>query len=128
LFGIFQACFGKPLLGLELGDAGSFFNDGAAIGRTAAENLSDTTLLDEGIGLRPESGAHEQLLNIAETAELAIQQVLAVSGAEQTARYNDLSRAERLLKLAAADFEDYLGTLVGRSQSQTRIARRDQLA
>ena len=59
LLGLFQARFRQPLLGLELGDAGGFFDDGAAVGGTAAQNLSDASLLDQRIRLRPQPRAHE---------------------------------------------------------------------
>ena len=92
LLGVFEARFGQPLLGLELGDAGSFFDDGAAVGGTAAQDLPDASLLDQGVGLRPQTGAHEEFLNIAQAAELAVQQVFAFAGAEQAAGDHDLAQ------------------------------------
>ncbi len=79
LLGVFQARLGQPLLGLELGDAGGFFEDGAAVGGPAAENLPDASLLDQRIRLRPEASAHEQFLNIAEAAQLAVEQIFAIA-------------------------------------------------
>ena len=58
-FGIFQARLGQPLLGFEFGHARGLFNNRAAIGRTAAQDLSNAPLLDQCIGLRPQTGAHE---------------------------------------------------------------------
>ena len=89
--GVFEAGFGEALLGLELGDAGGFFENRAAVGGTAAEDLADASLLDERVGLGPEAGAHEQFLNVAQAAELAVQQIFAVAGAEQAARDHDFS-------------------------------------
>ena len=44
--GVFQSRFGEPLLGLELRNAGSLFQNRAAIGRAAAQDLPDASLLD----------------------------------------------------------------------------------
>ena len=71
--GVFQACFRQPLLRFELRDPGRFFNNGAAIRRTAGENLPDASLLDQRIRLRPQARSHEQFLNVAQTAQLAIE-------------------------------------------------------
>ena len=104
--GVFQARFGQPLLGLELGDAGGLFDDGAAIRGTAAQDLPDASLLDQGVGFRPQAGPHEQFLNIAQAAQLAVQQVFAVAGAEQAAGDHDLARVKLLLvELAAANLQ-----------------------
>ena len=53
--GVFQARLRQPLAGLELGDAGGLFDDGAAVGRLAAQNLPDAPLLDDGVRLRPQA-------------------------------------------------------------------------
>ena len=60
----------------------------------AAQDLPDAALLDDGVGLGPEAGAHEDVLNVAQAAELAVQQILAFAGAEQAARDRDLARLE----------------------------------
>ncbi len=106
--GVFQARLGQPLAGLELRDASGFFDDGAAVGRLAAQNLPDAPLLDDGVRLRSQAGAHEDVLDIAQAAELAVQQVLALAGAEQAARNHDLARFECALELAAANLEHYV--------------------
>ena len=79
LLGIFQARFGQALLGLEFRDPGGFFNDGAAVGGTAAQNLPDASLLDQRVGLGAEARAHEQFLDVAQAAQFSIQQVFAVA-------------------------------------------------
>ena len=53
LLGIFETRFGKPFLGLELCDTCGFFEDGAAIRWTAAQNLAYPSLLDQGVGFWP---------------------------------------------------------------------------
>ena len=104
--GIFEAGFGETLLGFELRDSRGFFENRAAVGGTAAENLADASLLDQGVGFRAEAGAHEEFLNVAQAAEFAVEQVFAVAGAEQAARDYDFSCAELLLvEFAAADLE-----------------------
>ena len=90
---------------LNFGDAGGLFDDGAAVGRLAAEDLADASLLDDGVGLGPEAGAHEDVLNVAQAAELAVEQIFAFAGAEQAARDCDFSGLEGALELAAADLE-----------------------
>ncbi len=104
--GVLEASFRQPLARFVLGDAGGFFNDGAAVGRLAAQDLPDATLLDDGVGLRAKAGAHEDVLNVAQAAELAVQQVFAFAGAEESARDLDFAGLESALELAAADFED----------------------
>ncbi len=49
---VFETGFGQALLGLEFRDASRFFEDGAAIGGTAAEDLPNTSLFNQGIGFR----------------------------------------------------------------------------
>ena len=56
---IFEPGFGEAFLRLELCDARGFFNHRAAIGRTAAQDLPDASLLDERVRLRSQAGAHE---------------------------------------------------------------------
>src|ERR1019366_9429069 len=106
--GVFEASFCEALAGLELGDAGGLFDDGAAVGRFAAEDLSDATLFDDGVGLRPEARSHEDVLNVAQTAEFSVEQVFAFTGAEQAAGDCDLSRLEGADKLAVSNLQDYV--------------------
>ena len=87
---------------------GRFFNDGAAVGGTAAQNLSDASLLDERVRFRPQARPHEQFLDVAQAAQFSIQQVFAVAAAEQAARHRNLSGVVLLLiEFAAADFQNY---------------------
>ena len=60
----------------------------------AAQDLADAPLLDERVRFRPQARAHEQFLNVAQPAELAVQQVFAIAGAEQPPRDHDLARFE----------------------------------
>ncbi len=62
----FEAEFREAFFGLEAGDAGGLFDDGAAVVRLGAEKLADALLLDDGVALRPEAGAHKDVLNVAQ--------------------------------------------------------------
>jgi len=95
--GIFQSRLCQSLLGLEFRDPCGFFNNGAAVGRTAAQDLSYAPLLDQCIRLRPQACAHEQFLDVTQAAQLSIQQIFAVSRSEQPSRDHDLARAKLLL-------------------------------
>ena len=105
--GFFEARFGEALLRFELGDAGGFFDDRAAIGRLAAQDLSNTALFDDRVGLRSETGAHEDVLDIAQAAELAVEQVFAFARPEQAARDDDLALLESgAIELATTNLEN----------------------
>jgi hypothetical protein len=60
--------FGESLFCLEFRDPRRLFDDGAAVGRTAAQNLADASLLDERVGLRSQARSHEQFLDVAQAA------------------------------------------------------------
>ena len=106
-----QAQFGEALLGLEAGDSGGLFEDGAAVHGLGAEDLADALLADDGVGLSAQAGAHEDVLNVAQAADLAVDQVLGVAGAEEAAGDGDLTGADRgAAKAAAADLEDDTGS------------------
>ncbi len=49
----------------------------AAVERLGAEELADALLADDGVGFAAEAGAHEDVLNVAEAADLAVEEVLA---------------------------------------------------
>ncbi len=111
--GIFETRFRQPFLGLELGDPRGFFDDRAPVGGTAGKDLAYAPLLDQSIGLRSETRPHEKFLDVTQTAELAIQQVLAIAGAKQPAGDDDFATVELLLgEFTAADLEYH-----GRSRS-----------
>ena len=93
LLGAFQLGFGQPLARLELGDAGGFFDHRAAVLRLGAEDLPDAPLLDDGVALRPQAGAHEDVLDVAQARGAAVDQVFAFAGTEQAPRDGDLAGA-----------------------------------
>ena len=108
--GVFQTRFRQPLLGFEFGDAGSFFDDGPAVGGTAAQDLPDASLLDQRVGLRAQPGTHEQFLDIAQAAQLAVQQIFAFAGAEQPPVDHDLPSLKLLLELCGGESSAPLGS------------------
>src|SRR5436309_14822526 len=76
--------------------------------RLAAQDLPNAALLDNGVGFRAKTGAHEDVLNVTQTAQLAVQQVFAFSSAEQAARNHHLTLGKMHgLELTTADLEDY---------------------
>ena len=85
----FELGFGQPLLGFEFGDAGRFFDHGAAVLRFVAEDLADAALLDDGVAFRTEAGAHEEVLDVAQAGDFAVDQIFAFAGPEQAARDGD---------------------------------------
>ena len=101
---------GEALFGLEAGDSGGFFDDRAAVLGLGAEELADALLADDGVGLAAEAGAHEDVLDVAEAADLAVEEVFGVAGAEEAAGDGELAGADGgAAELAAADLEDDVG-------------------
>ncbi len=114
LLGGFEAELGEALLGLEAGDAGGFFDDAAAVEGLGAEELADALLADHGVGFAAEAGAHEDVLNVAQATDLAVEEVLGVAGAEEAAGDGELAGADGgAAELAAANFEDDVVLCVG---------------
>jgi len=64
----------------------------------AAQDLPYASLLDERVGLRPQARAHEDVLDVAQAAEFAVELILAFTGAEQ-ARLGD--KQSRLCRSAS---------------------------
>ena len=62
----FELRFRQALAGLVFPDARRFFDDGAPVGRLVRKNLPDAPLLDDGVALRTQPRAAEQILNIAQ--------------------------------------------------------------
>ncbi len=101
----------EPAARLELGDPGGFLDHQAAVLRAGTEELADATLLDDGVGLGAETGAHEDVLDVAEASGAAIDQVLALAGPEQAAGERDFPRA--MLEAMAARAIGPVGCAVG---------------
>ena len=61
----FELRFGQTPLRLEARDPGRLFNHIAAIGRLRRKNLPNAALLNNGVRLRSQAGAHKDVLNVA---------------------------------------------------------------
>src|ERR1035438_3733425 len=107
LLGALQAQLGKPLLVLEARNPRSLFDNRPAIVRLGAEYLTDPLLADNGVALGPQARSHEDVLNVAQAAKFAVEQVLAFACAEQPPGNNDFALLRRALKLAAANLEHH---------------------
>ncbi len=103
---------------LVLGDAGRLFDQLTPIGRTRAQNHPDLALLDDRVGLGAEARVHQQLVNIAQAADLAVDQVFAFTGSVYSRRVTSTSRATDWMILAEAGGID-------REQAQGQRPRRD---
>ena len=82
----------RAAAGLVAGDAGRFLDQLAAIGRPRAQNEANLALLDDGVGLRAEARVHQQFVHIAQAADLAVDQVLALARSVQTTRHFHFAR------------------------------------
>ena len=56
----------------EFGDAGGFLEDLAPVLALERQDLVNTALPDDGIAVAPQTGIHEQLMDVAQTAVLFI--------------------------------------------------------
>ena len=93
----FELELGGAAARLVLGDAGRFFDQRAALGRARRQDLADLALLDDGVRLDAEARVHQQVVDVAQPADLAVDQVLALAGSVQPAADLDVARDERLL-------------------------------
>ena len=80
---------------LVLRDAGRLFDQLPPIGRAGAQNLADLALLDDGVGLDAEAGVHQQILHVAQPADLAVDQVFALARSVQPAHQLDVAHDQR---------------------------------
>ena len=83
---------GGPPPRLVFGDARGLFDQLTAIGRATAENQSDLALFDDCVGLRAEARVHQQLVDIAQPAGRAVDQVFTFAGAVQPPGHLDFAR------------------------------------
>src|SRR5262249_8365371 len=88
----FQTRLGKLAFRFELGYSRRLFDQRSPVGRFRAEQLADATLLDNGVAIRTETGAEENLLNIAQAARLAIDEIHTFARAIQSPLNDDVSR------------------------------------
>ncbi len=75
----FKTRFSRSLSHAKLRNAGRFFNDGAPVHRLRGKNLSDAALLDDGVVTAGQARSGKEILDIAQAANLPVQQVLALA-------------------------------------------------
>ena len=103
-----------PVLGLAptllvLGDPRRLFQKQPQILRTRLDDARDHPLLDDGVGTRPESGAEEQILDVAPPAAGAVQEVAGLTVARDLTLDRDLIEGRVLAPgSAVAVVEDQL--------------------
>ena len=107
----FELELGLAAAGLVLRDPGRLLDDRAPLRGLRREDLADLALLDDRVGLRAEPGVHEQLVDVAQAAELAVHQVLALAVPVEPARDDALGRAVGAVAVEARDLEVDLGHL-----------------
>ncbi len=78
--------------GLVFRDAGGFLDEHPPFGRPRRQNLPDLALLDDRIGLDAQTGIHQEIVDVAQTADLAVDQILALTRSVQTAADLDVAR------------------------------------
>src|SRR5688572_19931209 len=76
---------------LVFGDAGGLLDQLPAIGRARAEDHPDLALLDDRVGLGAEAGVHHQLVHVAQAADFAVDEVLALPRSIQSPCYFDVT-------------------------------------
>gem|GEM_PF-6179964 len=69
--------------------------------------MPDALLPNDRVRLRPQAGAHEDVLNVPQPAQLAVQQILALARAEETPRHHNFALLRYALKLAAANLQHH---------------------
>ena len=88
--GVFEFAQGFLFLRLELGDAGRLLKHRAPVFRTAAQDQVDLALFHDRITAAPDSGVHEQLMDVTQAASGFVEQILPFAVAENTARHTHL--------------------------------------
>ncbi len=121
LFRAFEFRFGQALAGFVFADAGGFFDDGAAVGWFVGKNLADAALLDDGVAFRPEAGAHEEFLDVAQAGGFAVDQIFAFARAVEAARDGDFGGLVRMAVSVGVGFGGAMRSGgVGHRQSDLR--------
>jgi hypothetical protein len=95
LAGGLHPALGQLLLGLVLGDAGRLVDQRAPVLGPRRDDEADAPLLDDGVGLRAHAGAEEEVDDVAQAADHAAEEVLALAAAVEAARHHHLRWAGR---------------------------------
>ena len=68
----------EPLLRLETGNPRRLFQNGAPVHRLRTENLTNSLLADDRVALSAKTGTHEDVLDIPQTTDFSVQQILRI--------------------------------------------------
>ena len=91
---------GRPPPRLVLGDAGRLLEQLPALGRARPQYLTDAPLLDHRVGLHAHARVHQEVLHVAQSADLPVDEVLALPGAVQAPPHLDVAPDERGIDIA----------------------------
>ena len=94
MLGVIEFAQGLLFLLLKLGDACRFLKDHAAFRRLALDDVRDLALGHDAVAVPPDAGAHEQLLDIAQSAGGAVQKIFTAAIAEYASSYGDFGKAQ----------------------------------
>jgi hypothetical protein len=99
---------GLLLAAAVLEDPGGLLDEAAPVLRGGAQDLVELALPDDHVHLAPEAGVAEELLDVEESAVLAVDGVLAAAVAEQRAGDRDLGVVDRQQAVGVVDREQHL--------------------
>src|SRR3954454_18877592 len=88
--------FGGAAAALVLRHSCRFFNQLPAVSRPRTQDLTDFSLLDDGVRLDAQAGIHEQVLHIAQANGFPIDQIFALARSVQAPHHFDITDDERL--------------------------------
>ena len=100
---------GGPAAALVFRYACRFFEQLAPFQRTCAQDLTDLALLDDRVRLDPHPGVHQQVLDVAQPADPAVDQVLALARPEQSPADLDISNEVQSVVQGAGDLTRFTG-------------------
>ena len=76
-----QLALGLLLAVAEFGDTGGFLKDLAPVFTLKGQNLVNTPLPNDRVAVAPQTGIHEQFMDIAQAAVLFVEEILAFARA-----------------------------------------------
>src|SRR6186713_671793 len=105
----FELQLRRAAAGAVLGDPRRFLDQLTPVGRSRGQDHPDLALLDDRVGLRAKARVHQQLVDVAQTAVLAVDQVLAFTRAIEPPNQLDFpangpERLDRLFEQALDPF------------------------
>ena len=91
---------GRPPPRLVLGDAGRLLEQLPALGRARPQYLTDTPLLDYRVGFHAHARVHQEVLHVPQSADLPVDEVLALPGSVQAPPHLDVAPDEGGIEIA----------------------------